>query len=249
VKLSGATLHSLDLSEAVLDDLWLTSSHVSDCVFDGARWRDGGVWGCTFDSCSFRGSDLRELGVAPDHDGMRTVFRDCEFARAILRGFVCPGAVFEHCRFEDCRLAKVDFGGSIFRRTEFAGRLSEVIFGDLPWDHEHFEPNEMEDVDFRDAELYWVEFRNLALHRVRWPEHPEHETFTHFPCVLRQTIDALEDDPRPDARAIRASLQHTVEWMHPQRHTGVVHRGELEGLEDETLDLMRRLEQACAEQL
>ena len=41
VKLNGTTLHGLDLFDEVLDDLWLTESHVSDCVFDGARWRDG----------------------------------------------------------------------------------------------------------------------------------------------------------------------------------------------------------------
>lgn len=204
--------------------------------------------GSTFDACSFRGADLRELGIAPEHEGRRSLFRDCVFAGSMLRGFICPGAVFEDCRFEECRLAKVDFGGSIFRRTEFAGTLREVIFGDLPWDHEHYEPNVMEDVDFRAAELCWVEFRNLALHRVCWPEHPANETFTHFPCVLRQTIHALQRDTRPDARAIRAALQQRARWMHPQRQAGVVHRGELEGLEDETLDLMRRLEQACAEQ-
>jgi hypothetical protein len=31
VKLSGATLRDLDLREAVLDDLWLTASDISDC--------------------------------------------------------------------------------------------------------------------------------------------------------------------------------------------------------------------------
>jgi uncharacterized protein YjbI with pentapeptide repeats len=87
-----------------------------------------------------------------------------------LRGVTWPGAIFEDCRFEHCKLAKLDFGGSILRRSTFTGRLSEVIFRDVPWDHEHFEPNEMDEVDFHDAELYFVEFRNLALRRVRWPE-------------------------------------------------------------------------------
>jgi hypothetical protein len=104
----------------------------------------------------------------------------------------------------------------------------------------------MEDVDFHDAELCYVEFRNLGMERVRWPEHPANETFSHFPCVLRQTMDAYEHDARPTAQGICGALQQTLRWMHPQRKTGVVHRDELEGLEDETLDLMRRLEQACA---
>ena len=245
LQVNSATLHGLDLGDAVLDRLWLTASHVSDCVFDGASWRDGRVWGCTFESCSFVRTDLRELGVAPEHDSRRSLFRDCAFTKASMRGFVCPGAVYEDCRFEDCKLAKVDFGGSIFRRTRFAGRLSEVVFADLPWDHERFEPNEMEDVDFHDAELYYVEFRNLAMDRVRWPEHPANETFTHLPCVLRRTVDAYEHDERHDAWGISAAMQQTLRWMHPRRRTGVVHRRELDPLADETIELMRRLEHEC----
>ena len=247
VKLTGAVLKSVDLSGATLDGLWLTASEVSECVFDGARWRDGRVWGCTFDSCSFREADLRDLGVAPEHEGRRSLFRRCAFARTALRGFTCPGAVFEDCRFEESRLSKIDFGGSIFRRTTFAGRLSDVIFHDVPWDHEHFEPNEMQDVDFREAELLFVEFRSLVMRQVRWPDHPANETFAHYPCVLARTVEAYEADPRADARGIGGGFRQRLDWMHPDRETGVVHRGELEGLEDETIELMRRVERECAE--
>ena len=84
-----------------------------------------------------------------------------------------------------------------------------VIFHDLPWDHEHLEPNEMEDVDFRDAELYWVEFRNLALHRVRWPDHADNETFTHFQRDhLRDAARRAHDGTDLGTRRSRAAICH-----------------------------------------
>jgi hypothetical protein len=104
----------------------------------------------------------------------------------------------------------------------------------------------MEDVDFTDAELLWVEFRNLAMNRIRWPQHPANETFEHYPCVLERAISALRTDGRPDALGIAGAFENELKWMHPERRTGVVHRDELAPLEDETIALMRDAERECA---
>ena len=65
--------------------------------------------------------------------------------------------------FEGTRLDGVDFQSSSFIRCRFAGELREVIFWDRGFETGKPDANPMDEVDFRDATLPWVEFRHLNL--------------------------------------------------------------------------------------
>ena len=69
----------------------------------------------------------------------------------------------------------------------------------------------MEDVDFGDAELYYVEFRGLAMDRVTWPRTDANPVFAAFPCVLERMVSALADDPRPAAQGVRAAFESKLQ--------------------------------------
>lgn len=246
VRWTGIELTGLDLSHAVLDHLWLTECVIRDCVFDGARLRSGRLFSCWFDRCSFRGADLKDLGAGPIEDDPRTRFRAADFTKADMRRIATPSAAYQDCIFDDTRLDKVSFGGSLIERCRFSGLLSEVEFCRTPWERDRYRPNPMDDVDFSEAELFYVMFRDLELDRVRWPENERvNPRFEAFPCVLRRAQEILASDPRPEARGIAAAFGVALRAMSPRRRVGTVHRRQLEPLADEVIALLRKLEGEC----
>jgi hypothetical protein len=82
----------------------------------------------------------------------------------------------------------------------------------------------MEDVDFSAAELHWVEFWNLVLDRVRWPEDGNHVVIPHQArAVLRRANELITELGTPHA----AGLSGRLDQWHPDREVAVWHRSEL----------------------
>ena len=117
----------------------------------------------------------------------------------------------------------MDFQSSSFIRCRFAGVLGEVIFWDRGFETGKPDPNPMEDVDFRDATLLWVEFRRLNLDRVWLPDGPDH-------LLLKPYREALTCAARKlpaDDRAGHALISHRRKWCGPAQQVGVIHEGQL----------------------
>lgn len=105
----------------------------------------------------------------------------------------------------------------------------------------------MEDVDFGDATLRFVEFRRLDLDRVTFPSSPDHLVVRAY----RRTLDcALREVDRSDnavGRRARALLEHRRKWSGPHQETGVFHKQDLGDNEAEAAwleDILRRCESA-----
>ena len=81
----------------------------------------------------------------------------------------------------------------------------------------------MDDVDFRDATLPWVEFRHLNLDRVWLPDGPEHVLLKPY----REVLTCAKNKLLVDDRAGHALLSYRRKWRGPKQRVGVIHEEQL----------------------
>ena len=244
IKLESVHLAAIDFSDARLDGLMLFHSTIEDCVFDGAEWNEGRLFSSRVERSSFRNSKLFRLGIGPEESPSRSVMRDVVFEKTDLRSFA-PWGLFERCRFDHVRMKGVFLDGARFRDCVFRGRLQDNVFAAQPRGKPEFERNDMDGCDFSEAELIHVAFNDLAMRNVMWPRSERQTLFDHYPCVLRKTVDHLQDDARPGLPGAQGVFELYLEWMHPDRREGVVHEQELGGFAREILSVMRRFQDEC----
>ena len=137
---------------------------------------------------------------------------------------------------------------SSFVRCRFAGDLKDVIFWDHGFRTGKAAPNRMEDVDFGDAPLRFVEFRRLDLDRVTFPSSPEHLVVRAYRRTLDCALGAVERVDNPPGRRARALVEHRRKWSGPHQETGVFYLSDLGENEADAAwlaDILRRCESAC----
>ncbi|HWF87928.1 MAG TPA: pentapeptide repeat-containing protein, partial [Pyrinomonadaceae bacterium] len=120
-------------------------------------------------------------------------FRLIDFTGADLRQTVYVSADMIDCLFAETNLAKVDFSGNIFKDCVFSGLINEVLFSRSAFRGERFPPNEMKGVDLRKATFRHVEFRNLDMNDVKWPESDQHIVLSNYKGCLSRMIEALRN--------------------------------------------------------
>lgn len=243
-EVSGTAFRDLDLSEATFDGLRFFDTRLDNCVFDGANFRDLKLWRTKVQDCSFRGARLVDAVLGALEDGETNAYTRVDFSNADLGRTACEYADFTDVDFSDAKLADIDFGSSTFTRCKFSGRLDRLIFWELPPNSERQTRNAMEDVDFSQAELHWVEFRGLRLDRVRLPANDQHIVVGNYRCVLERAVSRLTGNS-PYA----ATFGHELHWAHPEREVGIWHRNQLGETEEEReaiSTLLRQLAHDCA---
>jgi len=250
IELRGVALEGVDLSHARLPSLRVFDSKIAESRFDGAHLGDFRVWNVEVARTSFRGANLRHAVLGAWDDGRGNVYTQVDFTGADLRGLVSPAATYIDCDFSEARLDGIDFQSSAFTRCRFAGELRDVIF----WDHGFRtgkpDPNRMEDVDFTDAVLRFVEFRRLDLDRVKFPTSAEHLVVNGYRCVLECALASLEEERSVSGRRARALIEHRLKWCGSNQGVGVFHSEELGETPEDTAvvrDLLRQCEATCAE--
>jgi uncharacterized protein YjbI with pentapeptide repeats len=249
LKFEDVRLEDLDLSHAHLEGFRLTRAAISNCRFDQAGCQNWRLWACDVTASTFIGTDLRKAVLGAWHEGRGSIYRKVDFSGANLRLIVCPAATFVDCDFGNAQLAKVDFQSSSFVRCRFAGLLREVMFYDHGFKTGKPDANQMEDVDFSEAELRMVEFRHLDLDRVQFPKDDAHLIVKEYRCVLQRALDELKDNAQ--WRGFRAVLEHRLKWAGPHQATGVFNLRDLAegGGEAEVQfarELLDRLEMTCS---
>lgn len=241
---TSTTLHGLDLTGATFDVLRFFDVRLNDCVFDDADFRDLKLWRTKVQDCSFRRAKLVGAVLGSLEDGETNTYTRVDFSGADFTRTACEYADFTDVDFSDAKLVDIDFGATTFTRCKFSGRLDRLVFWSLPPNSERQTHNTMEDVDFSEAELRWVEFRGLRLDWVRLPSDDQHIVVGHYRCVLERMIDRLTGSS-PQA----GTFSHDLYWAHPEREIGVWHREELGKTEEEreaTSALLRQFAEDCA---
>ena len=241
---------NLDFSGARLESFRFFNATISNCRFDRARCQDWRLWAVDVTDTSFVEADLRKAVLGAWFEGRGDVYQRVNFSRSNLGSIVCPAATFVDCGFGDAQLSKVDFQSSSFIRCRFAGLLREVMFYDHGFRTGKPDPNPMESVDFSEAELRMVEFRNLNLDGVTFPVTSDHLIVHHYRCALERAVRELGPDTAH--RGLRAILEHKLKWAGPYQKVGVFNRRDLiEMFDQEAADfavgLLRRIETDCGE--
>src|SRR5262249_23755691 len=151
-------------------------------------WR---LWSTAISDTSFRLTDLRYSALGGVHGGSRNSYRHIDFTKADLRRTAYTSAEFVACMFRDTRLEKVNFAGSTFVDCTFEGQLNEVCFNQYAFGEEGLPPNEMQRVDFSQAELRAVEFRGLDLRDVHFPKDEDHIVLNNYGQTLDRLVEAF----------------------------------------------------------
>ena len=251
VRFNGAHFEGLDLGHSELEYLHLLNSRIINCCFDNANCAKWGLWGTDVAHTSFINTNLRAAVLGPWYENRGNTYQFVNFSRADMRDLVSPAATYMDCDFSNAKLDKVEFESSSFIRCRFAGELREVMFYDHGFKTGKPDPNPMEDVDFSEAKLRWVDFRRLNLDRVKVPDDRDHVIVKYYRCVLERALAALKDNETPAGRGLMAVLKNDLKWIGPRREVGIFNRldfREVWGEEGEefAVRILRTAEQECS---
>jgi len=227
IRFEGVNLQSLDFSGSQLGHLRFCNCVIRNCIFDNCSCREWKLWGTTVDNSFFRETDLRGAVLGGVIAGRRNSFHKVDFTGADLRGTTYTAAEFAGCMFKDTRLDKVDFQTSTFRDCVFEGELRDVIFYRRGFGGEEFPANEMVSVDFTHAQLRFVEFRNLDLDKVSFPEDADHLVLNNYPQCLDRAIQVLQGRSDLIARKLTAYLGVVRKWAGEHQRRGVLNKKDI----------------------
>ena len=232
---------NLDLSRSKLAHLRFHDSTIENCLFDEAKCADWRIWGTSVSNSSFRGADLREAALGGIENEKRNSFYNVDFTKADLRKTSYFSSDMTRCKFSNTRLSNVDFEGTVFVDCSFEGILDEVLFNRFGFQGETFPPNEMRGVDFRGAKLRWVEFRELDMDRVHWPEDDEHIILENYPETLDRLLTIWGSRSDTSARQLAAAFEVRRKWIGPKQKVDIVSKVDLIeiGGEEAVLDVLR----------
>ncbi len=176
-------MKDIDFSGARMTHSIWESCDFENVLFDKAVLIDSSIWGCRFENVSFADTNLRDSAFLRLRM-KSTVLQNVDFSRSDMRYCVFDTPTFERCDFSYANLRYIDFRGSRFKDCKFAGVVEEVRF--RGYDPETRNPilrksgNSMRNVDFSEAELRGVSFRNdINLSEVRFPQDENHLVLYH----------------------------------------------------------------------
>jgi uncharacterized protein YjbI with pentapeptide repeats len=219
----GVSWRGLDFSSSKLVGLQIQQSEIADCVFasaDCSKWR---IWDSTIARTTFLNTKLRDCAFAGT-GRQRTKLVQIDFAQCDFRG-TGGGAEVDQCRFINCNLRKVGFGGWTFSNCAFEGELREIEFDRCGIRHTpDTAVNEMRNVDFSRTTLRAVDFRNLDLEQVRLPQDEDHLVLEDFPSALDGAIAALKYQDDRERQAVVEYLSAIREFAGKR---GVLNRRDL----------------------
>lgn len=184
---------------------WFGAVELRGVHMGGPRTVEYSAIGTRFLDCDFSGLVV-ESGFMSDT--RQSLYRDCSFVGADLRG-VFPGqSRFEGCTFEDTRLdgwitLEAEFIDCVFRgpvrEVTFEGTAKPVSGRAL---HPPRSTNAFLDNDLTAAELRWVEFRGgIDLDRQRLPDDSRYLLVRDFPERLARLRRAAATWPKDEMRS------------------------------------------------
>jgi uncharacterized protein YjbI with pentapeptide repeats len=225
----GGRWNGLDFSGAPLNGLRFFDCTIEDCVFDRAACADWRMWGTAVSRTSFRSTNLRNSALGGiDNGGKRNSFDSVDFSEADLRETIYVSADMFRCRFSRAKLTKIDFQGTVFVDCVFEGKMDEVQFYRHSLrDGRAFPPNEMRNVDLRGARLSCVEFRNLDMDTVLWPEGDDHFVIQDFPQTLDRLLATWGTRSDVRSKQLAAWFGISRKWVAATQKVGVISKADL----------------------
>jgi uncharacterized protein YjbI with pentapeptide repeats len=223
VELKRVVFKGVHFDRCTIRELRLHEATIEDCAFTACNLQALGIWRTTFQNTRLCDVDLRRSGLgAVDDTGGHNTFRDVELVRVDFRESGITAAEMTDCRFVDCNLRRVNFGGTRFARCTFSGLLDEVQFYAQEFGYEHLPRNEMKHVSFADARFRYAEFRKLDMDDVVWPTAADHIIVQNYRATLAcmaKRLDALGTTPGSLASK---RMKFLLRWAGDHQKTGVL---------------------------
>ena len=225
VQIKRAVFKGIHFDRCTIRELRLPDATIEDCVFANCNLEQLLLWRTTFQRTRLCDVDLRRssLGAVDDSGGHNT-FRDVEFIRVDLRENGMAAAQMTDCRFADCNLRRVNFGGTRFERCTFSGLLDEVQFYAQEFGYEHLPRNEMKDVSFADARFRYVEFRKLDMDNVVWPTAADHIIVQNYRATITCMAKRLEALGTTPGSLASKKMKFLLRWAGDHQRTGILEK-------------------------
>ena len=240
VEFTGVSITNVDFSNGSLPGLRFKNCFISNCVFASANLREWRLWGTRIADSSFVKCDLRDSALGGDDEAPNT-WSHCDFSEADMRATTHSAAWMSHCSFVNTRLDKVDFWGTQFEYCQFSGSLRNVVFAASMDGDKVKRVNHMLHVDFSNASLHDVWFRNLDLDTVVWPLGSDHIVVSDYPRALSRVIGRLERRADMTSRQLAAMVGVWLKSVGKNQSRGVVSMLDLrECGGSEAVDLFKR---------
>lgn len=160
-QIEAQVIEDQDFTRVDLNEPIFTDVHFINCIFDRTGFFDVRLYNCDFTNCNFEQVDLTTATIGA-HGGRYT---NCIFTKCNLRKGYFYRPEFVNCLFDRCKLDRIDFRASSFENCKFIGKMNDVTFyrnydSDLTVGAQ---PNPMRNIDFSEAILHDVDFRNCQL--------------------------------------------------------------------------------------
>lgn len=184
---------SLEIKNYVFDDVDFSYATISsgqfykctfqNCEFTASKGKEIHIYACNFDHCSFEKADFSYSFINKNISKDAGSFTNCKFQKTNLRESFFTFPIMESCLFENCDLYACSFDGSRMRNVKFIGIVDSPWFNGYSinadtsvfWVFNRINPKElpnpMYNVDFSNAELFYVAFSNgIDLSNCIFPE-------------------------------------------------------------------------------
>ncbi|HEY9004932.1 MAG TPA: pentapeptide repeat-containing protein [Ohtaekwangia sp.] len=169
-KCKGVKMESIDFSYADISYSWLEKCIITNCIFEETKAKEIHILSSDFSNCVFRKVNLSYSYINENIGSNSGSFKNVEFIETNLSESIFCFPIIEDCLFTNCNLKAANFDGSRLKRCKFKGKV------DSPWFRGYSKnahrsllgvfnrvnpkdySNEMEDVDFSEAEMIGVSF-------------------------------------------------------------------------------------------
>lgn len=224
---ANACWRSLDLRGSRLGHMRWFSLEITNCLFDDAVLDDLRVWESEISDSSFAGASLEGSPLGTGQKFKRNGWSRIDFTRADLRGVQFDAADLEDVDFSNARLDSVQFKHCRLTRIHFAGEVREVLFESRPFASDGAVGFPMKLVDFGEAEFRDVEFRGCTFQSVTFPRSQRHLIIPNFPAVARRVSGAISSDASDSARTLTAILENRLKLPGDPGSDGIFTREDL----------------------
>jgi uncharacterized protein YjbI with pentapeptide repeats len=186
---------SLKLRECVLEDVDFSFADISyssfekitfkNCVFEETIGKEIRVVASVFEDTLFKKSNFSYSSMNENVGVDSGAFINVRFEQTNLKESFFCFPIIQNCNFDDCNLMAVDFDGSRLNNCRFKGKIDSAWFGgySLRANKSNFGifnqvdpkryPNPMINVDFSEAVLIGVSFRNkIDISKCIFPKDP-----------------------------------------------------------------------------
>ncbi len=120
--------YKVDFSRAELSNTFWNNCTFIECKFEKATFYNVSFKNCVFEDLIFLNCNFKHCYLALNSRINSGIFKNVDFLNCTLKyvNFCFP--IISHCKFSDCKIDKVNFDGSRFRNTAFAGEIESADF-------------------------------------------------------------------------------------------------------------------------